>query len=134
VFNPLNNKVYFGQQSYNFAGTGSTTVFTTQTGIHEFTATASGAITPTQYIGAVSTSTNGGTLAGPTKLAVVPSTNLIVFGDSDGANAEVGGHNHIDVGNVAASANAQWTSLVTLPGGGTHDVPGDGCHQSVGRR
>ena len=120
AFNPANNEVLFAQQGRNINFSSSTASVITsgafETGIWEFGANAApGAITPTLVVNAIS---NGHTLQGPTGLAVIPGTNIVIFGDSDSYSAWNGGKNSIDYGNVLGhqwglctrSAAAPWTA------------------------
>ncbi len=115
-FDSVANKVYVAEQVYSGLTSGSTTPMTSTIdgiGIYSFTpsATITAPITPTLVIYGHSTIAGGGTLQGPTQIAVVPNTNLLIFGDDQ----EIflgNGSAHIDVGNVLSH---QWTTLA-IPG------------------
>jgi Domain of unknown function (DUF4347) len=112
TFDPVANRVYVAGQVYSGLTSGSTTPMTSTIdgiGIYSFTPSASttAAITPTLVINGHSTITGGNTLQGPTEIAVVPNTNLLIFGDTQ----EIflgNGSAHIDVGNIQSH---QWTTL-----------------------
>ena len=127
AFNPANNEVLFAQQGriVNFSSSTASVITSGafETGIWEFGANATpGAITPTLVVNAIS---NGHTLQGPTGLAVIPGTNIVIFGDSDSYSAWNGGKNSIDYGNVLGH---QWGTLYTFSGSALDGVDGKGSN------